>query len=336
MKLNQKTLGFTLLFVITLLSMNIRSTELSERAIVQALGVDYNGSYKITAQIYNPDSGENAKNQTKILVGEGENIAAAIEDINRKNSKTLYLSHNSFIALGLECATNQIEETLLFFQKDRETRPDILVVITDKAENLINFTNDEDTTPAQSIAEILKSSAAKGNMSDMRLFEILRLKNTPTSDYLIPVITVGESEISPTGTLCFKQNASAVFLDDRETLGYNFVKGNLKDTFLLVDDEAVTIKNLKTKINVRIIDNTSEFTLNISAGIEEGNTDLISQEIKSLAEKSIKIALTENGCDIFEFGKLLRKEKPEFLPQYKNWSNNQKIRFFVTAECHIE
>lgn len=343
MKLNQKPIGFALLLLITLLSTNIRSTQLSDRAIVEALGVDYSNSlYTVTAQVYNPTSSETAKSQTKILTGSGENIEKAIDDINRKNSKTLYLSHNSFIAIGLECASFSLEDVLNFFQNDSQPRPDILMVLTDKAENLIKFTNDENTTAAKSVAQILKNNAQKGTLCDMRLYEILRHKETPTSDYMIPVITNDETTIKTQGVLVFKQNSPVVLIDEDETIGYNFIKSNVKDLILSVDDQAVEIKNSHSRVEAKIINDEIEFNVNIEidAAVNEGNpqelTELLEKEVKEKSQSAVQTALFENGCDIFEFGKLLRTTHPSFLKRYKNWSNDQKITVLVSVECHIE
>lgn len=343
MKLNQKAVGFTLLLIITFLSMNIRSTELNDRAIVQALGVDYsNTDYIVTAQVYNPENADTSKSQTKILVGQGNNIAEAIDDINRKNSKTLYLSHNSFVAVGLECASSQIDEVLNFFEKEPQTRPDVAVIITDKAENLINFTSDENTTPAQSVVEILKDAAANGTLSDTRLYEILRLRETPTSDYMIPVISVGDTYLSPTGTLVFKDGSPTALLDKDKTRGYNFIKGNIKDAFMSVNNFGVDIKSVTSKTTVKLLNDTAEFYvyIDIHATAKEGDKTEISQEMKEeiqlKAENAIQESLLENGCDIFEFGAILRKTYPNLIKKQKNWSNDQKISVFVSAECHIE
>ncbi len=343
MKLNQKAVGSTLLLIITLLSMNIRSTELSDRAIVQALGVDYsNAQYKVTAQVYNPENGDTEKSQTKILTGQGSNIAQAIDDINRKNSKTLYLSHNSFVAIGLECASSQIENVFNFFQNEPQTRPDIAIILTDKAENLIGFTSDENTTPAKSVVEILNNATSNGTLSDMRLYEILRQKQSPTSDYALAVVSVGDTSISPTGTLVFKGNSPAVFLDEDTTRGYSFIKGNIKDAFLSVNNFGIDIKTAISKTEIKVIDNTAEFYVNIDiqGTAKEGDVKEIAEDLKikvtNQAQNAVETALLENGCDIFEFGSMLRRTHPTLLKEHKNWSNDQKISIFVSAECHIE
>ena len=343
MKLNQKTIGFALLLIVTLLSMNIRSTQLGDRAIVEALGVDYSElGYTVTAQVYNPTADDNAKSQTKILSGSGDNIAQAIEDINRKNSKTLYLSHNSFIALGLECASMGIEEVLDFFQNEPQTRPDILMVLTDEAGELIKFTNDENTTPAKSVAEILNKNAQNGTLCDMRLYEILRLKETITSDFMMALVTNTDTSINPKGALVFKENSPAVLLTEDEMLGYNLIKGNVKDAFVSVNNKGVTIKNSYSRIQTNVMDETIEIRINIDVNVtinEEDITETLNELKEDLEEKvydSVETALFQNGCDIFEFGKIIRKNHPKLLRYYKNWSNNQKITLFTAVECHIE
>ena len=94
MKMNKKLITALLIVVIALVCINIDSPDLSDRAIVEALGLDYEDNrYILTVQFYNPTATTAPqKSQTKVLKGEGKTISQAIEDI--KEVRTHYMAIN--------------------------------------------------------------------------------------------------------------------------------------------------------------------------------------------------------------------------------------------------
>ena len=98
--------------------------DLSDRAIVQAIGIDYlpdKKVYRISMQYFNQSSegGQNQidKTQDNVLksVGEGESIFAAAKNASMLTGKDLLLSENRLIIIGKELRKYKLCDTLEFF-----------------------------------------------------------------------------------------------------------------------------------------------------------------------------------------------------------------------------
>ena len=101
-------LTLTVALVLTL-SGCVRYVELSDRAIVQALGIDYlpeKNIYRISMQYFSQTSegGQNQidKTQPNVLksVGEGDSILTAAKNASILSGKDLLLSENRLIIIG--------------------------------------------------------------------------------------------------------------------------------------------------------------------------------------------------------------------------------------------
>ena len=157
----------TLTVTITLVGC-VSYVDLSDRAIVQAIGIDYlpdKKVYRISVQYFNQSSegGQNQidKTQDNVLksVGEGESIFAAAKNASMLTGKDLLLSENRLIIIGKELRKYKLGDTLEFFVGNYHSHPQAYVAAAeDTAEELLDIRFKEGSTSSQRLANLIHLS----------------------------------------------------------------------------------------------------------------------------------------------------------------------------------
>ncbi|MEG1447910.1 MAG: hypothetical protein RSC41_01125, partial [Oscillospiraceae bacterium] len=120
---------------------------LKERAIILAIGIDISdeGEYIVTAQKFSPKGAGSAtaidasKTNDVIMTGQGKSITQAMNQIQSKHGKEIFLGNNSYIVLGKELAKHGIRPILSYFNASYEQRPTATVIMSETtASDIIN------------------------------------------------------------------------------------------------------------------------------------------------------------------------------------------------------
>lgn len=177
------------------------STELSERGIVGALGIDNTGGiYKVTILCFNTDLAENAQStfDVEYVAGQGADLHQALDAARTSTSKKLFFGHNTVLVLGRELAENKLYDTAVYLAQNKETRLNISVFMSDTtAEEIIKLkTSDK----AHISGSIEKLAAGKPNGLDIKvqLFQITQKMPDSGVRGILPVLetTTMKSETS--------------------------------------------------------------------------------------------------------------------------------------------
>ncbi len=161
----------------------VRYTELSDRAIVQALGIDYlpdKKTYRISMQ-YFAQSAEGGKNQIdktqpNVLksVGEGESVLTAAKNASVMSGKDLLLSENRLIIIGNELLSYDLDKTLEFFIANYHSGPRTYVVAAENtAEELIDIRFKEGYVSSQHLTSLLENAGDEGKMPAMISYQLM-------------------------------------------------------------------------------------------------------------------------------------------------------------------
>ncbi len=193
---------------IFLLTGCVRFVELSERVIVQSVGIDYypeTGSYRLSMQ-YFTQSGEGGQNQidktqANVLksVGEGMSICDAAVNASIKTGKDLLFSENRLIIIGSELAGYDLEATLNFFVSDFHSHPKAHVAVADgKAEDIIDIRFKEGTVSTEKLTNLLTNAERHGVCpANMLPDTLISLHSASRSAYL-PLLKIVEEKTDVT------------------------------------------------------------------------------------------------------------------------------------------
>ncbi len=177
-----------------LLTSCLKSTQLSEQAIVEGIGIDITeDQYVVTVEYFTPTSSKAESANTSFIKEKCTSISQAIHEINSKIGKKLYFGQNNIIVIGLEAAKRNVIDILKFFDSEPNTKSSICVAISKNAEEIINYKNDEISIPKSTLEKIISNSAKLGNCCEYRLFKILDVAKSNKDSFMLPNLQISEN-----------------------------------------------------------------------------------------------------------------------------------------------
>lgn len=343
--------------------------EVTELAIAVALGIDINddGEYIASAQILNPKEnasavGGGAGYDTPVttFTAKGRMLMEAIRRLTKVTPRKVYLAHLRIVVIGEKVGKEGIYDALDLLSREPELRTDFYLVISRevKAEDILKVLTSLEKIPANKLFYTLEDAAEsysgmeKVNLNDL-IGEIVDTGIQPT---LTGVTIRGDPKsgstkanvesISPKALLgfdgfaVFRENKLVGWLDEQESKGLNYIKGNVESTVIVseVDKGKVAVELIKTKTNIKpvIKNGMPRIEVNISGEANVGEVDTkldllnegtfaeiteqINNEIKDVVQKAVRKAQEDYKSDIFGFGMRIHKTEPkEWDRLEENW-----------------
>ncbi|MCI9406478.1 MAG: hypothetical protein HFK04_06155, partial [Oscillospiraceae bacterium] len=189
-----------LAFLLALFTGCVRSVQLNERAIVQAIGLDKeNGQYILTLQIFDPEGEEGDETAGgKILRAQGKTISQAMRKANLQQGQEIFLGHTKLLILGQEIAQEGVETAIDYFGADPQFRPTVDVLLAEtKAEDILKEPLDSTILPVLSAKMMLEGYRDSAQLVRTQLQGLAgALKNPAVGSYL-PVAAPSAEEENP-------------------------------------------------------------------------------------------------------------------------------------------
>ena len=276
-----------LLLPMLLLTSCIKTVNLQDRAIVQAIGIDIkDGEYAVTMQVFSPDGSggqtivDPTKQNAKVITTYGKTVSEAIENTSISQGKVFFMGHNRLIILGESTKSYKIDEILDFFTTASESRADVKVMVAEgEASEILSADINQGILPAQSIEKTVENAYDNSKIANTYLLDILK-----EDEILLPVIKAfdkkEEKELKTVGLMGsalyengeYKENLS---LD--ETRGALLLKGWGKTAVFSADGLGLRVYNSKKSVE------NGEIRLDLKAEVLEN----------SLNEKALETAVSD-------------------------------------------
>ena len=264
-----------------------RPPELSERLIIEAIGVDKTeNGFAVTVQALSDlsagaDKGptsEEGGGMTKCYTLYGATVAEAFAGISRQTGLTPLYSQARLLVLGSETVREALPEALDFFARGQHTRADIAVAAAEgKAAEIVAADFGGNRVGAAVLTDILEGGAENGVGLNVPLYRFISLLMSETDAACCPLLaakkdpsagaegeakndTEGGAECAGAllfnstiiGTILTKEEAFVLRLLTEEINGAAFtVMANNVTCTLRVSGKNVKIRVLKTPENVR-------------------------------------------------------------------------------------
>lgn len=312
-----------LLFLLPLLSGCWSSREIDNLAIINVLGIDQNeaGEFVLSTVIANKgdttptanDSKSSGSNRSIIKTATGKSIHEAMGVISSSTSKRIYLGHVNNIIFGENVALKSMEESLDYFRRENDFRPNIKVLVTKglaadivkikpqlqsnigfAIRDIINENRYVPTAMERDISQFMK--ALSSNTVDPFTTEIGIVNNTEQPvDQVSPNSPTDtekksnqneKSDIGIKGTAVFKGGNLVGWLDERETRGLLWVQGEV-DTGIVVlscDEKDSGVVSLGIgKSNAKLIPKISNDKVSMTINLD------VNAEIRSVSCSNLKM-----------------------------------------------
>lgn len=184
-----------------LLSGCLRSMQLNERALVQAIGIDLEGTnIHLTLQIFSPSSSSKigvseAAENAKIISASGKSIIEAMENAARTQGKQLFIGHNRIIVIGRSMAVNGIKEELNYFSTASTMRHNTKLLVCDgTAQSVLTAKVNSGMLSAEALERLSESANTNGTLRNVKLYEFLRSIENRNDSAVIPMISIIETQ----------------------------------------------------------------------------------------------------------------------------------------------
>jgi spore germination protein KC len=329
----------------------------------------------------------------------GKSIFEAIGDLSGSVSEKIYFGHVDAIVFGERAAREKMLSSLDFFKREKDFRPNIKLLVTrGLASELVKTIPQLNLTLGLELEDLMLSNrfAATGMMKDISQF--MKELSSDTTDPITGVIssakkqgidveksekeTKGQSDtkkneietttnttdknqkdipkaLSLKGTAVFKDGKLKGFLDQRETRGLLWIKGELQNEVAVLNcgennkgTASLSVTHSESKLSPRISGGTPKMIVDIKVDADIGqltcsdlkvNTDQIdrlNQQFEGMIRQEVSSVLNKAKnhwqTDIFGFGKAIYRSHPkEWNSMASQWRNgllkNMEIDLRVSA-----
>jgi spore germination protein KC len=345
--------------------------EIEKLTIVAGVAIDKgkNHKYQITVETIEISGGQDIKPVSKQISIEGETIFDAVRNEISLSGKKLYWSHTKVVILSQEIAKEGILRVVDWFNRDSETRADVLLLVSKekKARDIFKGRGMTDQIKSFELAEMLKSEKS---LSKAPITELWKFANDLESSGIVATLPSvhlqkNGSHYSPqiNGTAIFSRDKLIGFIDSAETNNMLFALDEIKGGLLNINGIngkyrtpiSLEIFKSKTKKEPIIQNGKIEYNINIdtSVSLDEmgASVDLLEpgklkqleihagNVLKTRVERCIKHIQSSYGVDVFGFGKQLQKEKPEIWKQLASrWEKGKfnELKVNVSTKVHIK
>ncbi len=279
-----------------LLTSCIRITNLQDRAIVQAIGIDIkDGEFAVTMQIFSPDGSggqtlvDPTKQNSRVITTYGKSIAEALEETSVSQGKVFFLGHNRLIILGEGTKKYNLSEVLDFFTTSSRSRADVKVLTTaGEAYDILSKDINQGILPALSIEKTVENAFDNSKIANTFLLDVLKNENV-----LLPVINPydnqGEKELKTielSGCAVYKNGEYKGDFNLEETRGAILLKGWGKRAVYSKNGLSLQIYDCDTRLrNGRII-------LKLKAEVLENVLEENNEKALEIAENKIVKEIT--------------------------------------------
>ena len=272
--------------------------ELNNIAILSATEINkVNNEYIVSAEVVNPQSPDQSTHIEApfiIYTGKGKTIQDAYRMIKLSSSRYLYPDHLQVLIINEKIAKEDITEILDFFLRDPSIRTEFYVIIG-KNDNILDITTPIDNISSTSIVETLKTNNNFLGVANLvTLNEMTIMSLNPNTEIILPSIelptqtkeddslkntedTKVDSMFKLSGLSVFKDNKLIGYLNYDESISYNLIKNNVKNSILTYECEPnkyLTIEAINSNSKIKVKNNKINIFINIEAAINESNCNI--------------------------------------------------------------
>lgn len=357
-------------FSLTALSGCVPHTELNEKAIILAIGIDYKDDmFKVNFQYYNPTGiggrtlVDNSQPNVMTSKGEGENIYAALEDAAFRCGRELMLGVTQIIVIGEDAAKYSVVKVMEFSKSFFQSHPDMLVTVAEgDAEELMKVKFSEGIVSTQKLKFMLTNAEKSGIAGLPNAIELFTALQTNRKSAALPRLRLIDNEsdaseegktIEISGGVLINDGKAVRDVDIEVMSGLEILCCKTETGTVTVEYEgekiSVGLVNIKTKIKPSFEDGRLVFTVDLTSGgrflvtpqgtYEENNRELeilCGDEIIKRMKAAVKQTVFECGADPFLLEKTVRhynyKLWKDVEENFGEYLKNAKFKF----GAHIE
>lgn len=353
-----KKIIILLIILLPLLAGCYNYRELNDLSIVTAMSIEKNNDlYKVTVQVVNPkkETDTSKGNQPSFITYNttSQSIQKALREMIKESPNKMYAAHVELLIIDEELAKEGISPILDFLIRDPELRDEFYVLIS-QDKNILETITPLDNLTSESITKSIKnlnkylgitsittySDLIDAYLDDNKQISLPSIKLegnlTEGNDKEDLEKTNTEAKLVLSNMAVFKKDKLIGYLDEYQSIAYNFIKDNITNTLIksTYDDGFIIheIISSKTKIEVNPKENKVKIKLSGTSSISEVYTKknlteykniqkiekIMNNNIEKLIEDSFYNIVKKYNTDIFNFKDLYYKKDVNYFNKIKD------------------
>ncbi len=314
---------FSLLSVCILTSCS-DTTQIRERAIIEAMAIDYkNSEYVVTLKERPPKEDAPAT----YIQSSGETLFDALKNAESNDGKQIFYGHSGVFLIGQSAADRGLEQILQFMNSNYQISLNSSVLLTkSSAEKLLKSEDFSSSDSDFSIGRIQDC----GKSVDTTVIDALKMSYNLGGHLYLPLILLDtEDNVKIENCAVFKENSPEFIMTPEQTMGLNLILGNVKDGVFVTEKNgkrvSVNIVSQKTDMTFKTTEGKPHLSLKVSArgniselgvigGEEERKEQLknvvkdVEKQINDAVLSTFKKTLNEEKCDIFNLKQMMKNK----------------------------
>lgn len=350
-------------------------TDLSDRAIVQGVGVDWaDGEYVVTMQVFSPEGSggqtivDPANENAKIITCRGATVAQAVAESARDQAKEFYLGHNRIVILGGGTWERPLEETLSYFGNSPDARLDVTLLTTPgKASDILDVGISQTILPAMSIENTVRNAQRSGLSAEVLLVDAVQALTREYRGAVIPVIQPVEKENSEdrdmkavelTGIALFSRSRQEGVLEGAAARGFLFLRDEIESVVYPVETRdyqraAVELYRSRTRIVPELSGDRLRFRVEVRAegmlvekALREGGSfsirslEGLEREVEGRIQADCREAWQKSGVearsDVFSLGDRVRNRRPDLWRSLEGGWRQRLDGIELVYDIHVD
>lgn len=347
----------------------MNQVELEKLAVILAIGFDLDNddNYIVSIQIINTNTDISGSSKVNNYTAEGISIFDALTNLYKEIGERLNYSHIQYIVIGDSMARKGIAPIIDFSLRYSEVRPTTPFLVTNgEAKDIVSANVSTDTMSAFSVTNLLNLQRNRGETAFTTNLNLVNSMNHGSKSTTCGLINMLPSKLDKnknydlSGAAVFKEDKLVGYLTDKETLGFNWIRGNITAAIIAVEypdhkKMSLDVTSASKKTNIKINKNHINITVNIKvqSGIREMTGDIDPNNNPSIMDKIserqnqviykdvymvINKAQKDFGLDIFDFGtEISRKYPNQWDYMNKDWNTifkNLKINANINSQVN--
>lgn len=373
-KLKQIKKLWLLIPLILLLNSCIRVSALQDLAVVQGVGVDYQGGvYKLTLQVFSAEGSggqtilDPSQQNAKTITCEGKSITDALKETSLSQGRSFFLGHDRLLVLGEGTRELPLSDLLALLSGSLELRGDVVVLAAlGTAEELLQAEINQGVLPALTIEQTVENAARSGQIPDIRLLDLNRALAAEGGGAVIPAIQAaaeegkaGEEEsrqlktVALAGAALYSGDSFCTLLEEEALMGLTLMAGGAERMPLTLSDEktgplGVELYQIRSRLeadpggraaftlHLAVSAMVTERTKNPDAEMLERAETLLEKQLADCCKKAFSQTLAENGSDVLGLGERLRRSSPETWARLReSWPQGAELELETDVSVQI-
>lgn len=223
MKLKKITAVLSLLLCLALLcGCSSEPSRLNERALVEAVGIDYEqDAYTVTLLVYKPSSeiGQ-IQNNTETISAKAESISAAMELLAAELGRSPFFDNNRILVLGRNAAQEKLKHLMAFLASDHRIKPACFVMAAqNKASDILGGKKEQEPPDQGYLQQLLLAAVQQGTAFETTVLQLQKNAADECRDTALSIIKQGEKNPEFDGALGLHGLTVQQQFDEQETRG---------------------------------------------------------------------------------------------------------------------